>query len=134
MKPVRNPRYLQWIRTLPCSVCRSTRGIEAAHTGPHGLGQKSSDLSAIPLCAKHHRTGADSYHRCGPRKFAEVHQINVREIVARLSAKPIIRVESGAFVGRFGEEEFTLGPTERGLIRAVRRMSQLRREREADVA
>ena len=90
--------------------------------------------SAIPLCAKHHRTGADSYHRCGPRKFAEVHQINVREIVARLSAKPIIRVESGVFVGRFGEEEFALGPTEIGLIRAVRRMSQLRREREADVA
>jgi hypothetical protein len=48
MKPVRNPGYLRWIRTLPCSVCRTTRAVEAAHTSPHGLGQKSSDLSVIP--------------------------------------------------------------------------------------
>ena len=65
MKPVRNSEYLRWIRTLPCAVCRATRGVEAAHTGPHGLGQKSSDLSAIPLCARHHRTGPDSYHKLG---------------------------------------------------------------------
>jgi len=91
-------------------------------------------LSAIPLCAKHHRTGDDSYHKLGPRKFAEVHQVNVQAIVARLSAKPFIRVESGVFVGRFGEEEYALGPTEAGLARAVRRMSQVRRERETEVA
>lgn len=134
MKPVRNPGYLRWIRTLPCSVCRTSRSVEAAHTGPHGISQKSSDLSAIPLCAKHHRTGDDSYHKLGPRKFAEVHQVNVQAIVARLSAKPFIRVESGVFVGRFGEEEYALGPTEAGLARAVRRMSQVRRERETEVA
>jgi hypothetical protein len=34
--------------------------------------QKSLDTSAIPLCTKHHRTGADSYHRLGPRKFSEL--------------------------------------------------------------
>jgi hypothetical protein len=128
VKPVRNPRYLQWIRTLPCSVCRTTRAVEAAHTGPHGLGQKSSDWSAIPLCEKHHRTGDNSYHRLGPRKFAKVHQLNILEIVARLSAKPWIRVESGAFVGRFGDQEYELGSTHAGLARAIRRMSQLRRE------
>ena len=61
MKPQRNPRYLAWIRTQPCSVCGSMRSIEASHTGPHGIGQKSADTSAIPLCAKHDRTGADSY-------------------------------------------------------------------------
>ena len=134
MKPVRNPGYLRWIRTLPCAVCRTTRAVEAAHTGPHGISQKSSDLSAIPLCVRHHRTGDDSYHRLGPRKFAEVHQLNVLEIVARLSAKPVIRVESGVFVGRFGGEEYTLGPTEAGLALAIRRMSQLRREREEAAA
>jgi hypothetical protein len=89
-------------------VCRTTRAVEAAHTGPHGLGQKSSDWSAIPLCEKHHRTGDNSYHRLGPRKFAKVHQLNILEIVARLSAKPWIRVESGAFVGRFGDQESDL--------------------------
>ena len=134
MKPIRNPQYLQWIRSLPCVVCRTTRAVEAAHTGPHGLGQKSSDLSAIPLCGRHHRTGDDSYHKLGPRKFAEVHQLNIRAIVARLSAKPVIRVESGVFVGRFGNQDYELGSTEAGLARAIRRMSQLRREMEAEEA
>ena len=61
-----------------------------------------------------------------------MHQLNIRAIVARLSAKPFIRVESGAFVGRFGEQEYELGSTEAGLARAIRRMSQLRREMETE--
>ena len=134
MKPIRNPEYLRWIRTLPCAVCRAIRGVEAAHTGPHGLGQKSSDLSAIPLCARHHRTGLDSYHKLGPRKFAEVHQLNIPAIVVRLSAKPFIRVEAGRFVGRLGDEEYPLGTTEAGLARAIRRMGLLRREILGEVA
>jgi hypothetical protein len=134
VKPFRNPGYLQWIRTLPCSVCRSTRTVEAAHTGPHGLSQKSSDLSAIPLCVKHHRTGDDSYHKLGPRKFAAVHQVNIRAIVARLSAKPFIRVQSGAFVGRVGDQEYGLGSTEAGVAGAIRRLTELRREIQAEVA
>ena len=134
MKPCRNAGYLRWIRTLPCSVCRTTRAVEAAHTGPHGLSQKSSDLCAIPLCVRHHRTGYDSYHKLGPRKFAEVHQLNIRAIVARLSAKPLIRVEAGSFVGRFGDQEYALGFTEAGLVRAIRRMSELRRAIQAEVA
>ena len=134
MQPVRSPGYLEWLRTLPCSVCRRTHGVEAAHTGPHGLGQKSSDLSAIPLCARHHRSGDDSYHKLGPRKFAEVHQLNIPAMVARLSAKPWIRVDSGTFVGRFGDQEYALGSTEAGLARAIRRMRELRREVLAKVA
>ena len=63
-----------------------------------------------------------------------MHQVNVQAIVARLSAKPCIRVEAGVFVGRFGEEDYALGPTEAGLVLAIRRMSQLRREREAAAA
>ena len=134
MKPSRHPGYLRRIRTLPCSVCRTTRAVEAAHTGPHGLSQKSSDLSVIPLCIRHHRIGGDSYHKLGPRKFAEVHQLNIRALVARLSAKAFIRVESGVFVGRFGEQEYELGPTDAGVSRAIRRMSELRREIQAEVA
>jgi len=133
MKAIRNPRYLQWIRTLPCSVCRTTRWVEAAHTGPHGLGQKSSDLSAIPLCVKHHRAGNDSYHRLGPRKFGEVHQLNVRAIVARLNSKPSIRVESGIFVGLVGGQYYELGSTRAGLARAIRRIRAIQREVQADV-
>jgi hypothetical protein len=134
VKPIRNPVYLRWIRTLPCSVCRTTRAVEAAHTGPHGLSQKSSDWYAIPLCARHHRTGEDSYHKLGPRKFSEVNRLDIPAIVARLSAKPCIRVESGAFVGRFGDREYELGTTTGGLARAIRRMSELRQEIQAKVA
>jgi len=76
--------------------------------------QKSSDLSDIPLCTRHHRTGDDWYHKRGPLRFAEVHQVDIAAIAARLSAKPFIRVEWGVFVGRFGEEEYALGSTEAG--------------------
>jgi hypothetical protein len=63
-----------------------------------------------------------------------VHQLNIQAIIARLSARPCIRVESGSFVGRFGDQEYEVGSTEAGLARAIRRMSDLRREREAEVA
>jgi hypothetical protein len=74
------------------------------------------------------------YHKLAPRRFAEVHQVNVQATVGRLSGKPCIRVESGVFVGRFGGEEYDLGSTGAGLVRAIRRMSQLRREREEAAA
>jgi hypothetical protein len=60
--------------------------------------------------------------------------LNVRVIVACLSAKAFIRVESGTFVGRFGDQEYALGSTEAGVARAIRRMSELRREIQAEVA
>ena len=122
MKPQRNPRYLAWIRTHPCVVCGSKRGIEAAHTGPHGLGQKSPDSSAIPLCVKHHRTGNDSYHGLGPRRFAEIHNLDIPAIVRRLNTKPVIRVEAGAFVGYLEDQQYWLGPTAEGIGPAVRKM------------
>jgi hypothetical protein len=115
-------------------VCHTTRAIEAAHTGPHGLSQKSSDLCAIPLCVKHHRTGDDSYHKLGPRKFAEVHQLNLGAVVARLSEKPRILVDLGTFVSRFADQEYELGPTEAGMARTIRRMRELQREIQAEVA
>ena len=99
MKPTRDSKYLAWIRTLPCVVCGCARGIEASHTGPHGLGQKSPDSSAIPLCYRHHRTGKDSYHKLGPQKFAQAHDLDIPAIVRRLNTKPMIRIEAGAFVG-----------------------------------
>ncbi len=50
-KPVRDPAYRRFIRSLPCAACGKSRFIECAHTGPHGLSQKASDLDCIPLCA-----------------------------------------------------------------------------------
>jgi hypothetical protein len=63
-----------------------------------------------------------------------VHRLNIRAIVAGLSAKPLIRVESGTFVGWLGNREHVLGSTEAGLARAIRRMNELRREIQAELA
>ena len=125
MKPQRNPRYLAWIRTQPCCVCGSKRGIEASHTGPHGLGQKSPDSSAIPLCRRHHRNGNDSYHRLGPRKFAEIHNLDIPAIVRRLNVKPMIRIESGLFIAHLEGQRYVVGNTGGGVQQAVRKVMQL---------
>jgi hypothetical protein len=91
--PDRSPDYLAWIRTLRCVVCGRPPGsvlIEAAHTnvlGPRGLGQKSTDFSAIPLCSGHHRYNKDSYHRLGEGWFAHVHQIRLLELVQVLNSR-----------------------------------------------
>jgi hypothetical protein len=41
--------------------------------------------------------------------------------VARLNAKPSIRIECGSFMARFGEEDYVLGPVRIGLASAVRK-------------
>jgi hypothetical protein len=125
MKPPRNREYLAWIRTLPCIICGAIRGIEASHTGPHGLGQKSSDYSAIPLCVRHHRTGNDSYHKLGPRRFCAAHGVDVPALVARLNLKPTVRVEEGCFVAHLEGERYVLGKAGNGLIPALRRMREV---------
>jgi len=125
MKPVPNSPYLAWIRTKPCCVCGSRKGIEPSHTGPHSLGQKSPDSSAIPLCRRHHRTGNDSYHRLGPRKFAEMHNLDIPAIVRRLNTKPTIRIEAGVFVAHLEGQQYVVGRTDEGIQRAVRRTVRL---------
>ena len=122
MKPQRNPRYLAWIRTQPCLVCGSNRWIEAAHTGPHGLGQKSPDSSAVPLCAWHHRTGHDSYHRLGPRKFGEMHRLDLASIARRLNLKPVVRIQNGEFVAHLEGCQYRLGKANNGIAPALRNL------------
>lgn len=113
---------------MPRLVCGARRGIEASHTGPHGLGQKSPDTSAIPLCTKHHRIGDDSYHRLGPRKFAQKHNLDIPAIVRKLNMKPTICVEAGWFVTYLEGQQYVLGKTDAGIRPAVRRAIQLCRE------
>jgi hypothetical protein len=92
--PDRCPEYLAWIRTLACVVCsRMSCGatvIEAAHThalGRRGMGQETSDFSAIPLCTAHHRENPDSYHRLGEQKFAHQHGIGLKNLVLALQIR-----------------------------------------------
>jgi hypothetical protein len=125
MKPARSAAYLAWIRTQPCVVCGRTRWIEAAHTGLRGLGQKSSDFSAIPLCEVHHRTGRDSYHRLGARRFSQVHNLDIQYIVGRLSLKPRVRIQGGMFVAHLEGQQYLLGKISNGIAPAIRNMRKV---------
>ena len=54
-KTPRDPRYLSWLRTLPCAFCRSPAPSEVSHHGRRGVGIKASDYLALPSCHRCHR-------------------------------------------------------------------------------
>ena len=85
--PEQDAAYRRFVRGHRCIVCGAYRPIETAHTGPKGLGQKSSDRNVIPLCVQHHRTGAGSLHALGPVRFEERHRLVIAEIRAQLNAE-----------------------------------------------
>ena len=61
---VRLPKYLAWVRSLPCCCCGRTEGVEASHHPLDGgsTAAKPTDLNAVPLCAECHR---GEWHRTG---------------------------------------------------------------------
>ena len=96
--PDRCPDYLAWIRTLGCVACSRVSGgttvVEAAHTnvlGPRGMAQKSSDFSARPLCAGHHREYSDSYHCLGEVHFASTHLLDLPNVVLDLNKRFLLQ-------------------------------------------
>lgn len=79
-KPIRDPEYRRFVKRLPCLACLKTWNVDPCHTGPHGIGQKSCDLSCIPLCRPCHRAFDAS-----PREFAARHGIDIPAVIARLN-------------------------------------------------
>ena len=59
MKPHRDRRYLDYLRTCPCVVtgryATESMAVDPAHIGPHGMGQKTDDYYAIPLLHEVHQ-------------------------------------------------------------------------------
>lgn len=90
IKGARRPRqkddkHLDFIRGLPCCVCGSRKGVEAAHLrmasrihgkAETGAGVKPDDVWVTPLCAEHHRTGKDAQHNIGEEAFWAKHGID----------------------------------------------------------
>jgi hypothetical protein len=68
VKPVRDRLYKAFIRTFPCAGCGQSWWIDAAHTGPHALSRKASDLLCIPLCR-----GCHESYDAAPADFAWTH-------------------------------------------------------------
>jgi hypothetical protein len=82
MKRQKSPTYLDWLRGLPCIICRDNTTTEAAHVRygdlehgkrPTGLGERPDDRWALPLCHRHH---TDDQHRMSERAFWEKHGID----------------------------------------------------------
>ena len=48
--PDRCPAYLRWLKRFPCVACGSSKWVDPAHFGPHGVSTKASDFDALPLC------------------------------------------------------------------------------------
>lgn len=67
----RSPKYLAWVRTLPCCVCNATGGVAAHHlTGMYnasGMGLKAPDSLAMPACDPHN----GGWNNCHARIHAE---------------------------------------------------------------
>lgn len=77
--PTRDPTYRAFVRSFLCVVCKSRRGIEAAHTGPHGISQKASDRSCVALCHQEHR----ELHQIGPARFQDEHVIDFASLTVQ---------------------------------------------------
>ena len=112
-KPIRDPEFLEFIRSLPCCVCFRTRTVETAHVGRRGMGQKSSDRETIPLCSLHHR----EQHRIGLRQFSRDHELNIPQLLAQLNEKPRLFVLSASgsrryWFATYRDECFKLLPAE----------------------
>ena len=84
----KDPAYLAWLHSLPCLACGwGDPGRQAMRTEAHHEGIPHSDRRAVPLCAIHHRTGADARHLIGRRKFEEYYHVRFEEAATHLNAE-----------------------------------------------
>lgn len=122
-RPVKDPKYLAWIRSLPCAICG--RKSEAAHTGCRGLSQKASDRRAVPFCSLHHA----EYHRIGRRRFERTYRLDIEALIVKLNEKPTVKILGGNFVALLAGEEYNLGPVRKPMAVAVKLAVEICRDR-----
>jgi len=81
--PVRSPKHLEYIRTLPCAIGNDCFGqVVPAHTRRRtngGMSMKPGDNWTIPLCDKHHSL----QHRIGEQSFEKMFGISMKEIAEK---------------------------------------------------
>lgn len=89
--------FLAFVRRHPCTACGAPAPSQAAHIrfsdaaagsiNP-GIGRKSDDRRAVPLCSDCHLDAPDAQHRVGDeRKFWERVGVNPFEVAAGLWAQ-----------------------------------------------
>lgn len=75
-KTSRNKKYLAYIQTLDCIVCKRKR-VDAHHVYTGGVGLKCSDYLTIPLCREHH----SEIHNTGKKMFQVKYQVNIKDLL-----------------------------------------------------
>ena len=78
-KPVDDPEYREYVRSLVCYVCAHGKPVEPHHMETGGTGMKGSDYSCVPLCTRHHREA----HDVGKETFEEQYKLSLWRGVAR---------------------------------------------------
>jgi len=68
--PNRFPKYLKWLKTLPCMCCGTKDDITAAHLAVSNFGRKGDDSSCVPLCGVCH--SLQEYHKNKFKEFTVV--------------------------------------------------------------
>lgn len=83
-KPVRDKKYLEYIRNQPCLCCGHIPS-EAHHESLDGgtMGGKTNDKSCIPLCYYHHH----HRHNMGRDTFYNFHDIDYRKEIENLQKR-----------------------------------------------
>ncbi len=65
-KTFRSKKYLEFVRGLPCAVCKKKdETVVPHHVDAGGVGMKCSDARVIPLCHFHH----NEHDHIGKRTF-----------------------------------------------------------------
>jgi len=84
-KPVRNQRYLEYIRSHPCMECGTDVGVIAHHSDPNNtaMGRKVSDFCTVALCQPcHQRLHDGSGTPTKDEQHREQHRLMVRYLSA----------------------------------------------------
>jgi hypothetical protein len=68
---VRDKPWREYVATMPCRVCGSREGVQAAHIGHTSLSAKDDDDAIMPLCRIHHDQldGRDIRNSEGGKEF-----------------------------------------------------------------
>lgn len=80
-------RHLELIRKLPCCVCPRVPGGEAHHlkaTGLRGMGMRSPDKCAVPMCHQCHVEGVERAGSKNELAWFEKRGIEALELAAAL--------------------------------------------------
>jgi hypothetical protein len=97
IKSMRDPEYLNFIRSRPCSFCgrlisdphhaiKRLRGLNEV-----AMGQKGPDYLAIPLCRKNHREFHDGKLAISREEVLEICAINLISYIRRLKNPSLVQ-------------------------------------------